>query len=234
MSKNKTYAMDELFKQSARHLPVFDEDNQVLTIDNFYENPEEIHDWLTSQQYPLWKYSTERDTENAQRYNDCRITNKVAHPTRLYFAEIERVLDQCRKYFHKGEYHWDMIQEFNVFQTIEEFDTKVQHYPHIDSELHMSNNASTLNMLVYLDKEESGGTAVYGGEWITNDEAHSLLYPVEERFTIDHIIPAKFNRCVIFPGNRLHGAYIDDYTKYSGEKWRFSQVQFFHPQRGQQ
>ena len=80
--------MDELFKQSARHLPVFDEDNQVLTIDNFYENPEEIHDWLTSQQYPLWKYSTERDTENAQRYNDCRITNKVAHPTRLYFAEL--------------------------------------------------------------------------------------------------------------------------------------------------
>ena len=75
---------------------------------------------------------------------------------------------------------------------------------------------------------------MYGGEWITNDEAHSLLYPVEERFTIEHIIPAKFNRAVIFPGNRLHGAYIEDYTKYSGDKWRFSQVQFFHPQRGNQ
>ena len=46
--------MDELFKQSARHLPVFDQDNQVLTIDNFYDNPEEIYEWLITQQYPLW------------------------------------------------------------------------------------------------------------------------------------------------------------------------------------
>ena len=116
---SKTYAMDELFKQSERFLPVFDQDNQVLTIDNFYANPDDIYDWLTNQQYPLGKYSTERNTENGKRYNDCRITNKVAHPTRIYFAEMERILDQCRRYFHKGEYHWDMIQEFNVFQNIE-------------------------------------------------------------------------------------------------------------------
>ena len=29
---------------------------------------------------------------------------------------------------------------------------------------------ATLNMLVYMDKEEDGGTAIYGGEWITNRE----------------------------------------------------------------
>jgi len=34
---------------------------------------------------------------------------------------------------------------------------------------------------------------------------------------------------VIFPGNRMHGAYIDDYNKYL-ENWRFTQVTFFHPE----
>ena len=31
-----------------------------------------------------------------------------------------------------------------------------------------------------MDKVEDGGTAVYGGEWVTNDENINLLYPVEE------------------------------------------------------
>tara|TARA_B100001121_G_C18648161_1_gene602713 strand:- start:1018 stop:1344 length:327 start_codon:yes stop_codon:yes gene_type:complete len=87
---------------------------------------------------------------------------------------------------------------------------------------------STLNFLVYLDKEEDGGTAVYDGEWITNDEDMSLLYPVEERFSIERVIPAKFNRAVIFPGNRMHGAYIEDYNKYI-DNWRFTQVLFYRP-----
>ena len=103
-----------------------------------------------------------------------------------------------------------------------------QHYPHIDSKLDMPDNCSTLNMLVYLDKEEDGGTAVYDGEWITNDENMNVLYPVEERFNIRTMIKAKFNRCVIFPGNYMHGAWIDNYNKYI-DNWRFTQVTFFHP-----
>ena len=56
----------------------------------------------------------------------------------------------------------------------------------------------------------------------------SLLYPVEERFNLERVIPAKFNRAVIFPGNRMHGAYIDDYNKYK-DNWRFTQVLFYQP-----
>ena len=228
---NKVYTMDGLFQQSPVLEHTFNEEHNYVVIDNFYDDPEAIYEWITNRQYPLWKYNPERQSNNGIRYNDCRITDKVAHPTRLYDADMQRVLNICRLYWHKGEYRWDMHQEFNVFQTIEEFDTKIQHYPHIDSELQCPDHESTLNFLVYLDKEESGGTAIYGGEWITNDEAHNLLYPVEDRFTIEHIIPAKFNRAVIFPGNRLHGAYIEDYNKYCEDKWRYSQVQFFHPTR---
>jgi hypothetical protein len=226
---NKTYAFDELFKMS----PTFDAEfkDGVLYIDNFYENPELIFDWLQSRTYPLWKYNSERESRNGVDYNDCRITDKVAHPTRIYMNEMERVLNLCRQYWWKGRYEWDMIQEFNVFQTLEVFDPKMQHYPHTDSELGSPDHLATLNMLVYLDKEESGGTALYEGTWLNNNEDYNLLFPVEDRFDIRQKVPAKFNRCVIFPGNQIHGAYVDDYTKYTGESWRYSQVQFFHPTR---
>ena len=64
----------------------------------------------------------------------------------------------------------------------------MQHYPHIDSALNTPDHLSTLNMLVYLDKQEDGGTAIYDGEWITNDENMALLYPVEERFNLRQVI----------------------------------------------
>ena len=73
----------------------------------------------------------------------------------------------CQKYFHKGDYNYNDLLEFNCFQTITQTDTKLQHYPHVDSSFDTSDELSTLNMLVYMDKEEDGGTAVYGGNWIT-------------------------------------------------------------------
>lgn len=222
-----TYAIDELYKLNAKLEHTFE--NDCITIDNFYENPDAIYDHLMKRDYPLWKYNPERKSPNGIDYNDCRIVDKVAHPTRIYENENQRVLDICRRYFWKGQYDWSRLIEFNCFQTINVFDNKLQHYPHIDSELSCPNETATLNFLVYLDKEEDGGTAVYGGEWITNHEEQSLLFPVEEKFNIQHIIPAKFNRAVIFPGNRMHGAYINNYDNYKDDKWRFTQVIFYHP-----
>lgn len=227
--KDKTFILDDLFKFSSNFNAEFD--GFALTIDNFYENAEDLHDWIQNRQYPMWKYSKERPSRNGIDYNDCRITDKIAHPTRIYESEMERLLNLCRKYFHKGEYNWDRIYEFNCFQTLSVFDIKMQHYPHTDSELNCPDDESTLNMIVYMDKQESGGTAVYNGTWLSNDEQLNVLYPVEERFEIERIIPAKFNRCVIFPGNRIHGAWIEDYNKYSGDSWRFTQATFFHPSR---
>ena len=59
-------------------------------------------------------------------------------------------------------------------------------------------------------------------------EHQGLLQPVEEMMDLKHVIPAKFNRCVLFTGNKMHGAYINDYNKYK-EEFRMSQVLFFHP-----
>ena len=223
----KTFVLDELFKFNSNFIADFD--GEVLTIDNFYEDPDTLYEWIKNRDYPMWKYNTERATRNGIDYNDCRITDKIAHPSRIYENEMNRVLNLCRKYFHKGGYDWQRIYEFNCFQTITEFDPKIQHYPHTDSELATPDNESTLNMIIYMDKEDDGGTAVYEGTWLSNDEHLNVLFPVLDRFELRRVVPAKFNRCVIFPGNRIHGAWIDDYSKYTGDSWRYSQVNFLHP-----
>ena len=227
---NKVYSNDELYRLSPVLKPEFRDG--VIYIDDFYENAEDIYDMITSRSYPLWKYNAEAgETRNGIDYYDCRIVDKNGHPTREYFNEHNRILDICRKHWHKGDYSWDMIYEFNCFKPINEISNDLQHYPHIDSTLGTPDENSTLNFLVYMDKVEDGGTAVYGGEWVTNDENINLLYPVEERFSIEKIIEHKFNRAVIFPGNCMHGAYINDYHRYL-ENWRFTQVTFYHPQGG--
>ena len=226
---NQVYSNDELYRISPVLKPEMKDG--VIYIDNFYENAEDIYDMITSRHYPLWKYNAEEgNTRNGIDYYDCRIVDKNGHPTREYFNEHNRILDICRRYWWKGDYEWDMIYEFNCFKPIKEMTNELQHYPHIDSQLGTPDEASVLNFLVYMDKVEDGGTAVYGGEWITNDENINLLYPVEERFKLEKVIEHKFNRAVIFPGNCMHGAYINDYSKYKDD-WRFTQVTFYKPRR---
>jgi len=207
-------------------------ENNVIYIDDFYKRPDEIYDFLMARDYPLWKHNIERtDGRNGKDYFDCRIIDNIAFPTRMYFNDNNRLLDICRKYWHTGNYEYQHAFEVNCFQSNENFNNTIQHYPHLDSELSAPDEFATLNMLVYLDKEEDGGTAIYDGEWITNDEQMNVLYPVGERFNIRQIVEHKFNRCVIFPGNSMHGAYINDYSKYMEDKWRFTQVRFYHPVR---
>jgi hypothetical protein len=142
---------------------------------------------------------------------------------------MQRVLNLCRKHWWKHQYHWSALYEVNCFQTINVFDPKMQHYPHIDSPLGTPDEMTTLNLIIYLDKIENGGTAIYEGAWLENREHESLLYPVEDDMDLEQVVPHKFNRGIVVAGNRLHGAYIEDYNKYSGDNWRFSQVLFFHP-----
>ena len=224
---SKPIILDELYKMKGSFADA-KFDGFCLTIDDFYENAEDLYQHLINSDYPMWKYNPESPTRNGVDYYDCRIVDKVGHPTRIYETEHQRILDVCRRYWHKGDYNWSRLYEFNCFKTGDITNPRFQHYPHIDSKLDIPDNCATLNMLVYLDKEEDGGTAVYDGEWITNDENMNVLYPVEERFNIRTMIKAKFNRCVIFPGNYMHGAWIDNYDKYI-DNWRFTQVTFFHP-----
>ena len=96
---NKTYKIDDLYKVRDN----FDNhefDGFCITIDDFYENADEIYEHLTNRQYPMWKYNTESSTKNGVDYNDCRIVDTVG--LRLdYYNEHNRILDLCRNTFTK-------------------------------------------------------------------------------------------------------------------------------------
>ena len=156
---SKVFAWDNLLKQSENWEVSYD--GFALTIDNFYDQPDAIYEYLMNKDFPLWKYSTERNSKNGIEYNDCRIIDTIGHPTRLYYNDMDRILNLCRQYWWKFNYDWSRVFEVNCFQTIDQFDTTLQHYPHIDSAFEVPDHLSTLNMLVYLDIEEDGGTAVY-------------------------------------------------------------------------
>lgn len=225
----KSFVIDELFKVSSHWKPELDD--YVLYIDDFYENPDDIYDYMMNRNVPLWKYNPEdKLCRNGVDYIDARSIDRIGYPTRQYWADQNRLISIFRKHFHRGNYDYETLFEVNCFQTVKQFNTKYQHFPHVDDALDQPNDFSVLNFLVYLDKQEDGGTAIYEGDWLDNNEAQDLLYPVTDRFKIERIIPAKFNRAVIFPGNRLHGAYINDYHKYCDDNWRMTQVLFYHPE----
>ena len=98
---NKIIDLDELYKVRG-DLSNYKFDGFSITIDDFYENAEDLYEHITSRQYPLWKYNSESNTANGVDYFDCRIVDKVGHPTRLYENTHQRILDICRKYYWKG------------------------------------------------------------------------------------------------------------------------------------
>lgn len=221
------YSIDDLWKPSEKWDVKFE--NGVIYIDDFYENADDILLHLDARPKPLWKYSEERVSPNGVSYNDCRIVDKVGHPTRLYLENLERIKGICRQYFWKGNYALnDYLIEVNCFKSNEIFDPIMQHFPHIDGQFDDPDESAVLNFLVFLDKQDNGGTALYHGDWLQNREHESLLQPTTEMMDLNYIIPAQFNRCVIFPGNQLHGAWINDYDKYL-EHWRYTQVMFLNP-----
>ena len=222
------YSLDTLYRQSADWDIQWNDEYKYFIIDNYYENAEDLYQHIVNKDYPLWKYNEERDTPNGIDYLDCRIVEKIGHPTRQYENSMNRVLELCRQKFHKGGYDYRNDIEVNCFKTINVTDNKLQHYPHIDGNFKDADENAVINMLVYLDKVEDGGTAVYENSWVPNKEHESLLQPVEEIMDLRYIIQAKFNRCVLFTGNKMHGAYINDYSKYTDD-WRYSQVIFFNP-----
>lgn len=224
----KVNSYEELFKLNDSAKIEF-VDNCIY-IDDYYENIDDIYDYTFNRPlYPLWKYDPERVTRNGIDYNDCRFLDNIPFWTRTMEMDVERMQNICRQHWWKGEYNYDKVFEVNCFQTKTVFDNKLQHYPHVDGGFEDPDDCTTLNMIVYLDKKEDGGTAVYDGCWIDNVEQFNLLYPTIEEYELSKVIEHKYNRCVIFPGNRLHGAYINDYNNYCGESWRYAQVRFFHP-----
>nr|BCU99777.1 MAG: hypothetical protein CM15mV30_0710 [uncultured marine virus] len=87
--------------------------------------------------------------------------------------------------------------------------------------------------VIYLNKDKdcNGGTAFYEednlNEFVGHMEDDNIQVDISQHYTLIDVVKASFNKCVIYPGWWVHGAYIDDHSFYSGNRWRKNQVYFF-------
>lgn len=192
-------------------------ENGVIICDNWYRYPERIEECLSNFSISRGKYS--KTSKNWVDYYDCRFSIRVNFPSKC-LEPLEEIGNIIREYFVDASSDLTTdIYEFNAYKNIKrDIPSTLQHYPHIDDDVY--------NCIVYLDRVESGGTAIYEMNRIPLQEEHNILYNVEN--IAKRIIPAKFNRLVIFDGNIMHGGYIADHNAYI-DTWRLNQAMCMKP-----
>ena len=212
----KPFIVDQLFELNDELGIAFIDD--VIYIDNFYKNYEQIYELLNNISVPNWKICPE--SKNFIDYYDCsyvvdnfRCSKKYAHGMIMIGDLISKFFKEEKKFVPNST-----NCKFNVFKNITyNRSNNLQHFPHIDT---------VYNAIVYLDKISSGGTALYPDiEQLHNTEQIDLFYNTSS--INKKIIQAKPNRLAIFKGEQYHGGYIEDHNAYTGENWRINQVMFF-------
>jgi hypothetical protein len=195
-------------------------DGEVLIIDNWYKNYTEIKNVLYNTPAPRWKWTP--TSRNFIDYYDCR---PVLLDELNMGSSNGSVQELCNNIFSHYKQQSMLflnteLHTFNFFKAIKpNISNNLQHFPHRDT--------NTFTCIVYLDEICSGGTALYYSDTFKrNEEQESLLVDVSGLNT--RIVKAVPNRLIIFRGDTLHGAYIDDYEKYQ-DNWRMTEVYFISP-----
>jgi hypothetical protein len=197
-------------------------ENDILIVDNWYKNYDDLYDVLTALPAQRWKWS--KEGKNFVDYYDCRPVINLHFPDENkidnFLGEIGNLITT---YLHQGQQQQmevvGSLLEFNFYKNIKEnVSNNMQHYPHIDF---------AYNYIVYLDKVSSGGTALYHGmNALPPGESDDLLFDVSAYDRT--VVHAKPNRMVVFPGITPHGGYIEDHNAYIDD-WRMNQVFFLKP-----
>lgn len=188
---------------------------KYLYIDNFYKRPDEIHKMFEQSWFINWKLDVKG--HNFKDYYDCRIHIPLNYHG---FSNENKTTDWLKKSLGLDPKLYCPEISTNIFTWINKPNTKnIQFWPHQDP---------TFNVLVYLDKINSGGTALYPKIPQNIQPEHiDLRYDISSIRENMQIIPSVFNRCVIFDGGIPHGGYIEDHNKYSNGNWRYNTVYFF-------
>lgn len=187
---------------------------EYLSIDNFYKRPEDIHELLKNS----WAqgFKVRADGKNFIEYFDCYMKIPI-HETR--YNEDFKTTNYLKSLLSLDNHYCSEIHA-NIFSWINTPSQEIQFCPHQDG---------SYNILIYLDKINSGGTALYNKMPKTGLEVEKdFRYNINQEMLEPVIIPSEFNKCVIFDGNIPHGGYIEDHSKYSNNNWRYNLVYFFN------
>jgi len=208
------FKISELLSMNNNHELVSSDDGIVI-IDNWYNNFDQIVEFISSQYVSMWK--GEDGNSNFKDYYDCRLLLQNNYPEQKFINSVATIAQYGIKYVNKNinEITTTHVQ-FNYYKNkIKDLPNTIQHSPHQDSEV---------NCIIYLDNISSGGTAIYEHGVDDINEHENMLYDVSN---IPHkVIPAKPNRLVLFDGTRWHGGYIKNHNDYLND-WRINQVMFF-------
>ena len=121
---------------------------KYLYIDNFYKRPNEIHDMFEQSWFINWKLNA--NGYNFRDYYDCRINIPLNNHG---FVNENKTVNWLSKTLNLDPKLQCFEISTNIFTWINEPNTKdIQFWPHQDP---------SFNILVYLDKINSGGTALY-------------------------------------------------------------------------
>tara|TARA_E500000178_G_C17038341_1_gene764833 strand:- start:7097 stop:7753 length:657 start_codon:yes stop_codon:yes gene_type:complete len=204
--------IDELFKLNPDRKITYHKN--YVCIDNYYKNIGDIQNVLENMHVESWKMS--QWSRNFKDYYDCRPAFANWEPRKeLLDARLTPLNNLLSEMMQRNDFLIEKSLSFNVFKHIKkDVPNYMQHHPHYDTNM--------VNVLVYLDAIEDGGTNLYQNEDVENKEASTLLVDIR-KYKLIETIPAKLNRCVIFNGNQLHGAFIQDNNKYYAD-WRVTQA----------
>lgn len=208
----KPVKIEEIFKLNPNAVAEFHDD--YVIIDDFYQDYDSIIELIESCPVEAWKKS--QWSRNFIDYYDCRLIFANWQPDPVLLKQrTEWISEFVCNLINVNAVTMERSLQFNVFKHIKKnVPATKQHHPHYDSDM--------VNVLVYLDRQSNGGTALYEDYPVKNNEATNLIIDVSD-FKIKEIIPAKPNRCVIFGGGILHGAYIEDNSVYE-DNWRITQA----------
>lgn len=206
---------EDLFELNNNLQPQFD--GEVIIIDNLFKNFEDITKICNNIPVEQWKSSP--TSRNFKDYYDCRPVFNNFFPNEDKTNGRLSILTNFISYYYSINSSIKVSKgfNFNYYKNIKsDIPSNLQHHPHTDH---------YFNCIVYMDPYENGGTALYEDANLPDTEANNILYNIEN-LSIKKIIDQKPNRCVIFPGNILHGGYIKDHNLYR-DNWRINLVHFF-------
>ena len=197
---------------------------EILIFDNFYRNPEQIEELLSSSWVQSWKKGP--NPQNFKEYYDCRLSFAPHINHHSQEGESQRLIGGLTA--SRLGYNLQKMAEtyeFNLFQWINVPEQRFQSYPHQDC------REGVMAPVIFWNKDEdcNSGTTFYAEDQkkeVGYLESEDLGVDVEEHFKLIEVVPAKFNRCIVYPGWFTHGAYIENHQFYSGKLWRMNQVYF--------
>lgn len=223
------YIHDELFEPNdITDVDIYETcGGKIVIVDNFYKHPDDIN-WMLSQ---AWAQDFKRgeNSRNFKDYYDCRLTieNNRSFEDKAQ-QQIWTIIEQCFDDFKLVKKEEPL--RFNLFKWINTPEQSIQHYPHTDAWTKCAG-------IIYLDKHNQGGTAFYDVDGRTQIE-DEIGYIEEQDLQVDietlgypyDVVPAEFNRLVLYPGWYMHGGFMTSHRTYT-DNWRMNQVFFWDVNR---